>query len=170
MSFTAYDNLVDIRGANYVINDRDIIPDPGSVNPFVPGTQVMARNRNYTVYFWPDSIPVPAGLKNVILYPTKPAAPNTGAARWSLAMRQYHPQPGFTTIGGIRDTRITAVSTANPSKSVPCPLRVGRHIRGPARLVRRPSEVLGPHPEAAGTHDRQQDLFHERAGGHLPRA
>ena len=73
MSFTIYDNLVDIPGANYVINDRDIIPDPGSVNPFVPGNRVEATPRHYTVWFWPDSIPVPAGLKNVILYPTKPA-------------------------------------------------------------------------------------------------
>ena len=122
MSFTAYDNLDDITAANYVINDRDIIPDPGSVNPFVPGTKVMARNRNYTVYFWPDSVAVPAGLKNVILYPTKPGASGTGAARFSVAYRQYHPQPGYPTITGIRDAHITAVSAANPNKRVVCPL------------------------------------------------
>jgi hypothetical protein len=124
MSFTAYNNLVDIPGPNYVINDSQIIPDPGSVNPFVPGNLVEGTPRNYTVWFWPDSVPVPAGLKNVVLYPTKPEAPGTGRARWSLAMRQYHPQPGYTAIGGLRDTKITAVSAANPSKPVPCPLRV----------------------------------------------
>ncbi len=123
MLFTAYDNLVDIPGANYVLNDRDIIPDPGSVNPFVPGTRVEGTPRNYTVYFWPDSVPVPAGLKNVVLYPTKPGAAG-GALRWSLAMRQYHPQPGYTQLQGLRQTKITAVSAANPSKPVRCPLRV----------------------------------------------
>jgi hypothetical protein len=123
MSFTAYDNLTGIRAANYVINDSQIIPDPGSVNPFVPGTRVEGTPRNYTAWFWPDSIPVPAGLKNVVLYPTKPAAPGTGAARWSIAMRQYHPQPGYTQLGGLRDTKITAVSAAT-LKPVPCPLRV----------------------------------------------
>jgi len=122
MSFTAYDNLTDIPGANYVLNDSKIIPDPGSVNPFVPGNRVEATPRNYTAWFWPDSIPVPAGLKNVVLYPTKPAAPGTGAARWNLAMRQYHPQPGYTQIGGMRQTKITAVSAAT-LKPVPCPLR-----------------------------------------------
>ena len=83
MSFTAYNNLVNIPGPNYVINDSQIIPDPGSVNPFVPGTRVEGTPRNYTVCFWPDSVPVPAGLKNVVLYPTKAGAPGTGAARWS---------------------------------------------------------------------------------------
>jgi hypothetical protein len=122
MSFTAYDNLTDIPAANYVLNDRNIIPDPGSVNPFVPGTLVEGKPRHYTAWFWPDSIPVPAGLKNVVLYPTKPAAPGTGAARWNLAMRQYHPQPGYTQIGGMRQTKITAVSAAT-LKPVPCPLR-----------------------------------------------
>jgi hypothetical protein len=123
MSFTAYNNLSNIPAANYVINDSHIIPDPGSVNPFVPGNRVMAKHRNYTVWFWPDSIPVPAGLKNVALYPTKPA-PGTKVARWSIAMRQYHPQPGYTQIGGLRDTKITAVSAANPSKPVRCPLNL----------------------------------------------
>ena len=39
-------------------------------------------------------------------------------------MRQYHPQPGYTQLQGLRETKITAVSAANPSKPVPCPLRV----------------------------------------------
>ena len=72
MSFTVYNNLNDIPGANYVINDSPIIPDPGSVNPFVPGNLVEATPRDYTAWLWPDSVPVPAGLKNVVLYPTKP--------------------------------------------------------------------------------------------------
>ena len=49
MSFTIYNNLIDIPAANYVINDSQIIPDPGSVNPFVPGNLVEATPRNYTV-------------------------------------------------------------------------------------------------------------------------
>jgi hypothetical protein len=122
MSFTAYNNLSDINGPDYVINDKQIIPDPGSVNPFVPGNLVEGTPRNYTVWFWPDSIPVPAGLKNAILYPTKPA-PGTRVPRWNLAMRQYHPQPGYNQLQGLRQTKITAVS-ASTMKPVPCPLRV----------------------------------------------
>ena len=153
MSFTIYDNLVDIPGANYVINDSQIIPDPGSVNPFVPGNLVEATPRNYTVYFWPDSIPVPAGLQNVILYPTKPAFPGTGAARWFVAMRQYHPQPGYTQLAGLRQTKVTAVSTST-MKPVRCPLHaattfpdfligLGRHIQHWGRIPVPPEPKTG---------------------------
>jgi len=119
--FTAYNDLLDIVSPDYVINDRDIKPDPGSVNPFVPGTRVMAPNRNFTLYLWPDSIPVPARLKNtnVILYPTAPEDPG-GTARWSVALRMYHMQPGFS---AVREApTVTAVSAANPSRAVRCPL------------------------------------------------
>ena len=121
MSFTIYDNLDDIDGANYVLNDRDIIPNKGSVNPFVPGTLVEGKPRNFTAWFWPDSVPVPAGLQNVVLYPTKPAFPGTGAARWAVAFRQYHPQPGHPTVEGYLTNKITAVSTQT-MRPVRCPL------------------------------------------------
>ena len=123
MVFTAYNNLLDIEGQANILNDSNIIPDPGSVNPFVPGTRVEGKPRNYTAWFWPDSIPVPAGLKNVVLYPTKPEQPG-GRAVWSLALRMYHMQPGHSALA--ERPKITAVSAANPSKPVRCPLtRVG---------------------------------------------
>jgi hypothetical protein len=119
MSFTAYNNLVDIPGPAYVLNDKDIIPDPGSVNPFVPGTRVEGQPRNYTAWFWPDDTPVPAGVKNVVLYPTEPE--DAGApARWSLANRMYKMQPGYRQITSF--PTITAMSAANPSQAVRCPL------------------------------------------------
>ena len=118
-SFTAYNDLLDITSPAYVLNDLNIVPDPGSVNPFVPGTRVEGTPRNYTAWFWPDSIPVPAGLKNVVLYPTKPEQPG-GTFRWSLAMRFYHMQPGHSALA--EQPKITAVSAANPSKAVRCPL------------------------------------------------
>ena len=129
MSFTAYNNLVDIPAANYVINDSQIIPDPGSVNPFVPGTRVEGTPRNYTVWFWPDSVPVPAGLKNVVLYPTKPGHPGTGAARWSLAMRQYHPQPGYTRTGPAGRRRSPRCRPRTRASQCDAPSRWQAHSR-----------------------------------------
>jgi hypothetical protein len=123
MNFTAYNNLLDINGPNYALNDVNIIPDPGSVNPFVPGTRIMAPNRNYTVWAWPDNVPVPAGLKNVILYPTRPEDPG-GAARWNIVTRMYYHQPGFSPVA--EKPTITAMSALNPTQPVACPLsRVG---------------------------------------------
>ena len=121
MSFTIYDNLDDITAANYVLNDKNIIPNKGSVNPFVPGNLVEGKPRNFTAWFWPNNVPVPAGLPNVILYPTKPAFPGTGAARWAVAFRQYHPQPGHPTVEGYLNNKVTAVSTRT-MRPVRCPL------------------------------------------------
>ena len=45
-----------------------------------------------------------------------------GAARWGVAMRQYHPQPGHTQLAGLRQTKITAMSTTT-MQPVRCPLR-----------------------------------------------
>lgn len=118
-SFTAYNNLLDIEKPSSVLNDINITPNPGSVNPFLPGTRVEGTPRHYTAWFWPDNIPVPAGMKNVVLYPTKPEQPG-GRAVWSLAMRMYHMQPGHSAIAEA--PKITAVSAANPSRPVRCPL------------------------------------------------
>ena len=122
MSITAYNDLWFIpEPTGYVLNDNQIIPDPGSVNPFVPGTRVEGTPRNYTVYIWPDSVPVPAGLQNVVLYPTKAANPRDKLATWYLTLRLYHMQPGYRAIAA--EPKITAVSTANPSMQVRCALR-----------------------------------------------
>jgi hypothetical protein len=119
-SFTAYNDLVDIVSPAYTLSDTQVIPDPGSVNPFIPGTRVEGKPRHYTAWFWPDSVPVPAGLKNVMLYPTKPYLPGSKSARWSLTMRMYKPQPGHPAF--TQRPTITAVSAANPSKPVRCAL------------------------------------------------
>ncbi len=144
MSFTTYNDIWAIPGPNYVLNDLNIVPDPGSVNPFVPGTPVNAPHRNYTVWIWPDSFPVPAGLKNVVLYPTKAAEGVTGdkLVQWFLTMRMYHMQPGYTFRGAF--PTVTAVSAANPSTSVRCPTTpVGTVARAAVAVVRK-IKVTGP--------------------------
>jgi hypothetical protein len=152
MVFTSYNDLMEIPSPAYTINDSKIIPDPGSVNPFVPGTRVMGKPRNYTAWFWPDSVPVPAGLKNVVLYATKPAIAGATAARWSLTMRLYHMQPGYRAVAAL--PTITAVSAADPSKPVRCPLTVRgtyksqlrgifAHLKKFGRLVPAPEPTTG---------------------------
>jgi hypothetical protein len=121
MSITSYNDLWFLPGPKYLINDDQIIPDPGSVNPFVPGTRVMGKPRNYTAWLWPDSVPVPRGLKNVVLYPTKAAYKADKVAQFFLTVRFYHMQPGYSAVAAA--PALTAVSTANPSMPVRCPLR-----------------------------------------------
>ena len=121
--FTAYNDLWSIPSPAYTLTDSQVVPDPGSVNPFVPGKLIEAPNRSFTIYLWPEGVPVPAGLgPNVILYPTVPQDPRDKGARWSFALRQYANQPGFPPITQL--PKVTAVSTANPSQAVRCPLVV----------------------------------------------
>jgi len=151
MSFTTYNNIWAIPSPAYAIEDRDIIPDRGSVNPFVPGTQVMAPNRNYTVYIWPDSVAVPAGLHNVVKYPTKAFDPRDRLARWFLVMRMYKTQPGYRAIA--ESPKLTAVSALNPSQQVRCPLNplagtIKRQVGGVIRKIQVTGPIT-PAPESA---------------------
>ena len=139
MSFTSYNDIWQIpESTGYVLNDDQIIPDPGSVNPFVPGTRVEATPRNYTVWIWPNNVPVPTGLQNVVLYPTKAVYPGDKGAQWFLTMRLYHMQPGYRAIAA--EPKVTAVSAYDPSKPVGCPLTVvgaeARQVLGAIRKIK----------------------------------
>ena len=143
-SFTTYDDVMDVTGANYLLNDNQIVQNPGSVNPFVPGTRVMGTPRNYTAWAWPDSVPVPAGLKNVFLYPTKARFPGDKRADWNLVMRFYHMQPGYRAVAAMRATKMTAVSTRTMAP-VPCPLGApATSIPAQVTAVLRHFDVYGP--------------------------
>jgi hypothetical protein len=151
--FTTYDDLWQIPGANYVTNDNKIVPDPGSINPFVVGNLIEAPNRSYTLWVWPDSVPVPAGLgPNVMPYPTHPQDPTDLGARWSMAMRQYGVQPGFLPIQ--MTPKVTAVSTTT-LKDVRCPLTVegtyAAQIQSGLTKIKQVGPIVGP-PTAPDNH------------------
>ena len=105
--------------AAYTLSDFQIKPHRGSVNPFRPGNPINAPNRSYTIWVWPDSIPVPAGLRNVLLFPTTPAAPYDAQIRWSVVLRQYLMQPGYSAQRSLPTAQ--AVSTSHPNVDIPCP-------------------------------------------------
>jgi hypothetical protein len=105
--------------AAYTRADFQIRPDRGSVNPFRPGNSINASHRKYTIWVWPDSIAVPAGLRNVLLYPTMPAAPYDFQARWSVVLRQYLTQPGYSARRSL--PTVNAVRTSRPNVVISCP-------------------------------------------------
>jgi hypothetical protein len=104
----------------------------------------MGTPRNYTAWAWPDSVPVPAGLKNVFLYPTKAKFPGDKQANWNLVMRFYHMQPGYRALAAMRATKVTAVSTGTMAP-VPCPLGApALSIPAQVTAVLRHFDVYGP--------------------------
>ena len=120
LAFTAYNDFGFIDSQASILNDNKMVPDRGSVNPFLPGNKVNAPNRNYTAWLWPDSVPVPRGLRNVVLFPTKSADPTDKLIRFSMIMRMYEMQPGYKARQFY--PTIHAVSAANPKIQVRCPL------------------------------------------------
>ena len=136
-----------------------MVPNRRSVNPFLVGAKVNAPRRNYTAWLWPDSEPVPPELHNVIVFPTKPADPTDTNGRFSMIMRMYRMQPGYTRAQFFPTIR--AVATANWHQVVRCPLSPRSHLRqlmgsfaswasrlgpssAPARAYRQPTSVLRP--------------------------
>ncbi len=120
LAFTAYDDYGFVPSAKNVLEDHAMVPDPGSVNPFLVGSKVNATRRNYTAWLWPDSEPVPSGLHNVILFPTKPTDPTDKRVRFSMLMRMYQMQPGYHERQFYPTIR--AVSTTTQRALSRCPL------------------------------------------------
>jgi hypothetical protein len=109
-----------------VLNQQNIVPDPGSLNPFKEGTRVYARNRHYTLMVLPDtyeSVPgdpasppvysrLPADLqqiKNVLYRPAndtpihsvtgETAGTDVTGAGANVTERVYAPFPGYDRVG-----------------------------------------------------------------------
>lgn len=85
--------------------DHEIMPDPGSTNPFLPGANWDAKNRNYTliVRFTPpppgSNHFVPGAGNNIIYAGTLPSGrPNTSGI---ITMRIYVPSIGYDETGGV---------------------------------------------------------------------
>lgn len=105
------------------IHDRQVRPDPANVNPFVPGSRVLARNRRYTLFLHAAGTPVPKTIppSNVMLLPP---VPSSGSNRMYVTDRSYWSQPGVPRIGGPPSRQpptILAVDARDPGKPVACP-------------------------------------------------
>jgi hypothetical protein len=141
-SWTGYDDYGFIKSPAWVLNDAQIAPDPGSVNPFQPGNLVNAPNRNHTVWIYPEGVRVPPGLKNVVRFGVDRDDPTDKGIRWSLLMRFYQMQPGYTARGSL--PTVQAVSAANPSKLMPCPVTRAGSFASYTISILRSIKVFGP--------------------------
>ncbi|MBF6215130.1 hypothetical protein IU487_29435 [Nocardia puris] len=107
ISFTSYRGAQTFDG----LDDLRIAPDPGSVNPFLPGADRTATDRSYTVRVLPGP------------RPERPE-PNTLYADPALAVliyRVYRPDAGRDALGGEPLPEIT-VNGAQGSRTLPaCP-------------------------------------------------
>jgi hypothetical protein len=91
-SFVAYVHT-DEGTAVEALLDRDMAPDPGSHNPFLPGTARDTAQRWYTLWWIPEGDRSPAPAQNVLTY-------RPGSAS-QLILRIYAPDDGQDMTGGV---------------------------------------------------------------------
>ena len=108
-----------------LVKDSAITPDQGSVNPFVPGTAVLADNRSYRLLILPkgtDQSTIAAPLRDVpasnVLF-----SPTTGYS-FAVANRVYNAFPGYNQggAGGPKNTPFPTVRAVDltTGKGVDC--------------------------------------------------
>ena len=110
-------------GTHYgAFGDAEIVPDEGSVNPFLPEVDDEAPNRSYTVWIVPEGSPM--GGENTIEVPMPDNDPETPDDRLSICVRVYLPDDHRDVLGGVDLPTWESVYEATGAPS-PCP----QHLR-----------------------------------------
>lgn len=118
MSFTLSGQLDNVIAT---APDKALIPDPGSINPFLPCADWNADNRNYTIRILPTAPPqgyehfVPEAGNNTFYAGTlKDGTPNKFGL---IGFRIYVPSIGYDKTGGVELPKITYCATKNNCKN-----------------------------------------------------
>jgi len=116
LSFTTYQENGLLFDA---LLDKDIIPNPGSVNPFQNGALVNAPQRSYRMMVLPYGLASPsADIKSISMPPIPTGAPLVLA---TLVLRVYLPAPNTDRQGGVILPIITTFSAKDMKTPLPCP-------------------------------------------------
>lgn len=100
------------QGSHQII-DTDIVPNPGSVNPFINGTNRQSQNRSYTMRAVTDNLPAdPAAREPNTLYAS---GPRPGPFGNFLCVRIYVPDAKDYPFG---DTLLPEVTFVEPDGTV----------------------------------------------------
>ncbi|WMJ80649.1 hypothetical protein RBU49_17890 [Clostridium sp. MB40-C1] len=110
--------------------DRMLIPDPGSTNPFLPGANWNADNRNYTIRIRPTAPPqnsehfVPEAGNNTFYAGTlKDGTPNKFGL---IGFRIYVPSIGYDKTGGVGLPKITYCAAKKDCKNTSISVTVNK--------------------------------------------
>lgn len=101
--------------------DRELIPDPGSTNPFLPGADWDADNRNYTIKIRSTAPPqgsehfvLGAGNNTFYAGTLKDGSPNSFGF---IGLRIYVPSLGYDKTGGVGLPKITYCAAKKDCKN-----------------------------------------------------
>lgn len=103
------------------INDTQIVPDPGSTNPFLPGADRRAVKRSYTLRVVSAQVPASGRAPNTV-YTTSADGKRTGGPLQRLSLRIYEGDLGQGIKGGVPLPKLTFVTSSGLRLPVPqCP-------------------------------------------------
>lgn len=106
------------------INDAQIEPDHGSVNPFRPGADRRAERRRFTLRMQPGVVPAMKPRPNT-LYTGRPEGSQPQGA--ALVIRIYRPDRALGGTGGVSLPKLTIVDPDGTRTAVPdCPYPDGQ--------------------------------------------
>jgi hypothetical protein len=111
MSFVGYTTTLQPTTHLY---DAQIVPDPGSSNPFLPGADRNVVNRSYTIHIVSGKPPASGGAPNTI-YTTN----SSGQSGSGFAYRIYSPDNGTGQFGGVPAPVISVVLSNGTKVTLP---------------------------------------------------
>jgi len=104
------------------LSDREILPDPGSVNPFLPGADRTAADRAYTVKVVRAQKPAEGRAPNTIYTTSADGSKSGGQATQRMSLRIYEGDRGTGREGGVPLPDITLVTSDGQRTALPpCP-------------------------------------------------
>jgi hypothetical protein len=120
MNFNVYDQ--ETLDSTAKLTDADIVPDPGSVNPFTTGVARDAAHRDYTTWVVPKlaRAPMPVGQNLMVMPQPIPGADPKAVELW---YRIYEPDPAAVPDGGVAPPRISAFTDVTGATPAACPQR-----------------------------------------------
>lgn len=104
------------------LHDAEILPDPGSSNPFVPGGDRTATARDYTVKVVQGQVPATGRAPNTIYTTSVDGSKSGNGATQRILLRIYEGDQGQGNEGGVPLPDITLVTASGQRTALPqCP-------------------------------------------------
>jgi hypothetical protein len=105
------------------LNDQSILPDPGSVNPFLPGASRTATARRYTAHIVDRQAPTSGRAPNTLYLANADGSKSMTATGLAVFMlRIYLPDTGRAANGGVPVPTLKLVTSTGLKITVPtCP-------------------------------------------------
>jgi hypothetical protein len=119
-----YISFIDYTGATQAIDgiaDAQIVPDPGSTNPFLSGADRTAKARSYTVSIVAGSVPAKRA-PNTLYTSNADGSKSSSPGAVLVIYRLYESDRGLEITGGVGLPAITLVDAGGQHSTLPdCP-------------------------------------------------